>query len=316
MMEHVSPQVINTAPIALFVYNRPQHTYKTVEALLKNAEAVHSDLYIFSDAAKSREAEFAVNQVRKYIHKISGFKSINIVEREKNWGLANSIIDGVTKLCNEYGKVIVLEDDLLVSPHFLNFMNNGLELYKNEPSVMQIAGYMFPASLSIDDDALFLPFISSWGWATWSRAWRSFDATASNFQKLKGDKELVKRFNLNGNYDYFKMLKSQQSGKTESWAIRWYLSVFFLNGLTLYPKKTLVENNGFDGTGENCLISDIRVTTLDNNFKVMKLPKSIKLSSHIYVVYKALPRPQAKFTLIKAYIKRCMRLNLNKCSRI
>lgn len=297
------------APIALFVYNRHAHTERTIQALLKNPEAKHSDLYIFSDAPKNDTAKKVVDEIRSFITKISGFKSVHIIERTFNWGLANSIIDGVTKLCGEYGKVIVLEDDLCVSPHFLSFMNRGLELYKDDQAVMQIAGYMFPASLNMDDDALFLPFISSWGWATWSRAWEKFDVTASNFQKLNCDKELVKRFNLNGNYDYFKMLKSQQSGKTESWAIRWYLSVFFLNGLTLYPKKTLVENTGFDGTGENCLISDIDVSVLDNNFKVIKFPKSVKLSSQINEVYKALPKPKAKFALIKNYIKRHMRFS-------
>lgn len=296
------------APIALFVYNRPIHTQRTIQALLKNEEAKYSDLYIFSDAPKNDKTNKVVEEIRSFISKISGFKSIHIIERTFNWGLANSIIDGVTKLCGQYGKVIVLEDDLCVSPHFLNFMNSGLELYKDDKKVMQIAGYMFPANLKMDDDALFLPFISSWGWATWSRAWKNFDATAEHFQKLKSDKKTVKRFNLNGNYDYFKMLKSQQSGKTESWAIRWYLSVFFLNGLVLYPKKTLVENIGFDGTGENCLISGIEVSVSDSNFNAQKFPRLVKESSHINEVYKALPKPKAKFALIKNYIKRYLGL--------
>lgn len=300
---------MNYSPIALFVYNRPIHTRQTIEALQKNPECTQSDLFVFSDAARHSNAQSIVSEVREYLHKISGFKSITIIEQEKNFGLASSIIEGVTMLCAQYGKVIVLEDDLRVSPHFLSFMNSGLELYKDETIVMQIAGYMFPASLNMDDDALFLPFISSWGWATWSRAWNNFDVNAANFQKLKVDKQLIKKFNLNGNYDYFKMLKSQQNGKTESWAIRWYLSVFFLNGLTLYPKKTLVENIGFDGTGENCLISDIEVSVLDNTFKVIKFPESVKLSSQINEVYSALPKPKAKFALIKNYIKRYIRLN-------
>ena len=114
---------MNYAPIALFVYNRPQHTLETVQALLKNPECAQSDLYIFSDAAKNLDAQDAVSEVRAYVRQISGFQTISIIEREENWGLANSIIDGVTQLCRQYGKVIVLEDDLETSPHFLKYMN-------------------------------------------------------------------------------------------------------------------------------------------------------------------------------------------------
>lgn len=296
----------NLAPIALFVYNRPRHTRETVEALLKNAEAENSDLFIFSDAAKHEGTEAAVNEVREYMRQITGFKTVSIVEREKNWGLANSIIDGVTKLCNEHGRVVVLEDDLRVSPHFLAFMNEALERYQNNKNVMQIAGYMFPANLEMEDDALFLPFISSWGWATWSRAWDKFDVSASNFNLLKNDKKKIKEFNLDGNYDYFKMLKSQQEGKTNSWAIRWYLSVFYLKGLTLYPKKTLVENLGFDGTGENCIVSRIKTSDLDINFRVQNLPSSVAITPYLSDVLDALPKPRPKIELIYAYIRRIL----------
>lgn len=294
------------APIALFVYNRPRHTRETVEALLKNAEAENSDLFIFSDAAKHEGAQAAVNEVREYIRQIAGFKTVTIVEREKNWGLANSVIDGVTRLCNEHGRVIVLEDDLRVSPHFLAYMNAGLQRYQNNENVMQIAGYMFPAKLELEDDALFLPFISSWGWATWSRAWDKFDPSASNFSLLKNDKKKIKEFNLGGKYDYFRMLKSQQDGKTNSWAIRWYLSVFYLKGLTLYPKKTLVENLGFDGTGENCIVSGIETSELDINFRVQNLPSSVAITPYLNYVLDALPKPRPKIELIFSYLRRIL----------
>lgn len=292
------------APIVLFVYNRPEHTLRTVTSLLKNPEAAMSDLFVFSDAAKDKSAEEAVKQVRQYIRQISGFKSVTINERESNWGLANSVIDGVTRICNEFGRVIVLEDDLQVSPHFLAYMNAGLDKYEHDEQVMQIAGYMFPVDIKSDDDALFLPFISSWGWATWSRRWQKFDPESKNYQILKNDPKMIHEFNLRGNYNYFRMLKSQIIGETNSWAIRWYLSVFFLNGLVLYPKQTLVENIGFDGTGENCIVSSIKVKRFENTFHVVTYPSLIQVSGHLEDVFKVLPKPKPSLRSIISYIKK------------
>jgi hypothetical protein len=280
------------SPVILFVYNRVAHTKATVESLKCNPESAFSDLFIFSDGPKSHENAKDVSEVRSYIHQITGFKHVTIIERDTNFGLANSIIDGVTRLCNEYGKVIVLEDDLIVSSHFLSFMNNSLEKYKDAENVMQIAGYMFPAKLDIKEDSLFLPFITSWGWATWARAWEHFDASATNYRRLIGDKHLIKAFNLDNHYDYFNMLKAQQNGQSNSWAIRWYLSVFFLKGLTLYPKHTLVENIGFDGSGENCLVRSIDASRVDNRFQVLKYPKNTEISSNTSIVLCALPKPK------------------------
>jgi len=305
----VSKGMKTYAPIALFVYNRPLHTRQTVEALLRNLEAIDSEFYIFSDAAKNESSRSAVSEVRTYVNTISGFKKITIIEREFNWGLANSIIDGVSQLCDQYGRVIVLEDDLLVSPHFLSYVNTALEKYQNDLAVMQIAGYMFPMGLSLNEDALFLPFISSWGWATWSRAWSKFDPNAQGFQMLKKDRHLRNRFDLCGNYNYFKMLKSQQSGKTNSWAIRWYLSVFLNHGLTLYPRQTMVENVGFDGTGENCIVSVIDESKLNSTFKVSIFPTETALYESIDTVLIQMPRPKYKLSSIFRRFKRIMSLN-------
>ena len=135
---------MNLAPIVLFVYNRPWHTKQTVEALQKNELAKESELFIYCDEAKNEDAGKSVDEVREYIDKVDGFKKVTIIKREKNWGLADSIIDGVTKIVNEYGKIIVLEDDLVTSPYFLKFMNDGLEFYKDEKKVFGITGYAFP----------------------------------------------------------------------------------------------------------------------------------------------------------------------------
>jgi hypothetical protein len=295
---------IALAPIALFVYNRPKHTRETIEALLGNAESEHSDLFIFSDAAKHKSTESAVNEVRDFINKITGFNKVTIIERDANLGLAKSVIDGVTKLCNEYGRVIVLEDDLRVSPHFLHFMNASLDRFENDERVMQIAGYMFPVKLTFNEDALFLPLTSSWGWATWQRAWQHFDSTASGYLTLANNKQLKRAFNLNGRYAYFQMLQAQISNEVDSWAIRWYLSVFLKKGLVLYPKTTMVENSGFDGTGVNCAASEFESTPIDQNFKILTFPLSSEISPIFNELIRQLPKP--KFNL-KTYITRLIK---------
>ncbi len=194
------------APIVLFVYNRPAHTRRTVEALQKNDLATDSDLIIYSDAPKTPEAADAVREVRDYIRSITGFRSVRIVERERNWGLANSIIDGVTSVVNEHGRIVVLEDDLITSPYFLSFMNTALETYKYDETVMHISGYMFPIDSADLPESFFLRTASCWGWATWDRAWKCFEKCP---KKLLNEfsKQTIYRFNLDGAYDFWARLK-------------------------------------------------------------------------------------------------------------
>lgn len=256
---------MDIAPIILFVYNRPWHTKKTVEALQKNELAELSELIIYSDGPKdTAESSTAVAEVRKYLNGVGGFKKITIVESVKNLGLANSIITGVTEVVNKYGRVIVLEDDLVTAPNFLRYMNQALERYENEEQVMQNSGYMFDVDIDAETDAVFLPITSCWGWSSWKRAWRHFDPLMSGYEKLKRDRALRHRFDLDGAYNYFNMLKAQRKGKVDSWGIRWYLSVFMMNGLTLYPARTLVKNIGFDSSGRHrCRSSLFNHTTVD-----------------------------------------------------
>lgn len=269
---------MGNAPLALFVYNRPEHTRQTVEALVANTLAGETPLHVFSDAPRNEAARRSVNEVRSYIRTITGFKSVTLIERKTNLGLAGSIIDGVSNLCEKHDRVIVLEDDLVASPHFLSYMNDALTRYEHEDQVMQIAGYMFPVELDIHEDALLLSFITSWGWATWRRAWKHFDAEAKGYERLLEDGLLRDRFNLGGRYNYFKMLRAYQEGAVDSWAVRWYLSVFLRGGLALFPRKTLVRNTGFDGSGVNCAVSKIEQTPVDTAFQVLSMPKQIKVS--------------------------------------
>ena len=235
------------APIVLFVYNRPDLVSRTLQHLQKNTFCSDSELFVYSDGAKRDEVtEKKVAEVREILKNISGFKNVTIVESEQNKGLANSIISGVTEVVERYGKIIVLEDDLETSPDFLRFMNEALEKYEDEQQVMQIAGHMFNVKLQVDSDTIFLPMTNSIGWATWKRSWNFFDPCMSGYNKLKENKELRDKFNLEGTIRYFEMLVDQLHNKIDSWAIRWYLSVFLNDGMVLYPTESLIRHIGFD----------------------------------------------------------------------
>lgn len=301
------------APVALFVYNRPRHTRQMVEALRNSTLAGDSDVFIFADAARTPEAASAVKQVRDYVRTIDGFRTLTIVERPGNLGLAKSIVDGVTQLVERFGRVIVLEDDLVTSRYFLEFMNTALDRYEGEERVMQIAGYMFPESLVFDQDSLFLPFISSWGWATWRRAWRHFEARPAGYERVLADSALRRRFDLNGNYSYSKILRAALQGKIDSWAVWWYLSVFLRNGLVLFPRKTMVRNLGFDGSGVNCVARTFAQDDLEPDFRVAVLPQRIDVSLQAEAVMSTMPRPKLSAASV---LNSLMRFIRNSPSRV
>ena len=242
----------NLAPIALFVYNRPGHTRWTIEALQKNILASDSDLIIFSDGPKDAAgSKQSVLAVRAYLKTIQGFKSVKIMEREKNQGLAKSIIAGVTSVVGEFGKVIILEDDMVSSQYFLQYMNEALGLYEKEDDVISIHGYIYPVK-GILPETFFLKGADCWGWATWKRGWDLFEPDGKKLLRELKETNLTKEFDFSGSYPYTKMLKDQIAGRNNSWAIRWYASAFLKNKLTLYPGKSLIYNTGFDGSGTHC----------------------------------------------------------------
>ena len=239
------------SPILLFVYNRLTHTQRCVEALLRNPLASESELFVYSDGAKDASQQETVNEVRNYIHSISGFKNIIVTERNENWGLARNIIDGVTTQINQYGRVIVLEDDLVVAPHFLKFMNDALEAYKNEPKVGHIQGCDFTQDPTLPDTFL-IKWTGSWGWATWDRAWKHFNPNGKALLQELEARKLTYTFDFDGKYGYTRMLRRQIEGKNNSWAIRWNASLFLKGILSLNVGRSLVQNEGFDGSGTNC----------------------------------------------------------------
>jgi len=243
---------MKVAPVVLFVYNRPEHTRQTIEALKNNDLASDSEIFIFSDGPKNKESIPEVDQVRKIIREVSGFKKVAIIERERNWGLAANIIDGTTKIAGQYGTVIVLEDDLITSPHFLRFMNEALLAYKDEESVYSITGYSFTEGIKGIDSSYFLNLTSSWGWATWDKKWAVFAKDDNKLKKILADRALSFKFNYDNSFPYTHMARQQLEGRLNSWAIYWHACILEKNGLSLYPSGRLVQNIGHDGSGVHC----------------------------------------------------------------
>lgn len=240
------------APVALFVYNRPDHTRKTIESLKTNFGAQETSLFIFSDAPSQESERFKVDQVRDYLHTVTGFSEVRITESKSNLGLANSIIDGVTKLCNLYGRVIVLEDDLLTSPYFLTYMNDALDTFNDDLRVSAISGYMFPVEHEFENKIFLRSTPLSWGWATWERAWSNLNQDGAQLLSTLKSRKMFTDFNYSGPQAYGKMLLGQISGKNNSWFVRWCATLFLTKKLTVMPTRSLVNNIGIDGSGTHC----------------------------------------------------------------
>ncbi len=239
---------MSSAPIALFTYCRPDHTRRTIEALQRNALAAESDLVVFSDAARTSQKTNDVDEVRDYLSTIQGFKSVTIRRRDKNFGLSRSIIEGVAEVLQRSEKVIVLEDDMVTSPHFLSYMNDALDRYEKDDRVASIHGYVYPVRDPLPE-AFFIAGADCWSWATWRRAWRLFNPDGQLLLDELKQRKLVRAFDFNGAYGFTDMLEAQIRGENDSWAIRWYASAFLAGKLTLYPGRSLVQNIGNDDTG-------------------------------------------------------------------
>ena len=243
------------APIVVFTYNRPEHTQRTLNALLINPLANESDIIIYSDSARTANHNKAVDEVRNYLSEITGFRSIKVIHRDKNFGLSESIIQGVTEVLQQSEKVIVLEDDMVVSPYFLEYMNEALEQFVDDERVISVHGYVYPVDIELPD-AFFPPGADCWGWATWRRGWALFNSDGQYLLDELVRRNLIQEFDYNGAYPFLKMLKEQIKGENDSWAVRWYASAFLTNKLTLYPGRSLVNNIGNDSSGTHCRDSD------------------------------------------------------------
>lgn len=253
------------APICLFTYNRLEQTKKTISALQQNYLAKESELFIFSDGGKNSVAKEKVLEVRRFIKTVEGFKKIEIIESPINKGLANSIITGVTKIINQYGKAIVLEDDLCTTANFLDYLNQALDVYKEDCKVISICGYGLKIKKPKKYTSEFYLYgrSSSWGWAIWKEEWNSIDWEVKDWSKFKTDKKAIRAFNYNGS-DMFKMLKSTMEGNGNSWAIRFSYAQFRQNKYSIMPFESFVDNIGFSSAGTNTKFKFSRFKTIRN----------------------------------------------------
>jgi hypothetical protein len=283
------------APIVLFTYNRPAHTLQTLQALRKNYLAKNSILYIFCDGPKDnsiKEEQDKINEVKKIVKCEQWCGEVHIESSPTNNGLADSIKIGVTKIIAQHGKVIVLEDDLRLSPAFLNYMNQALNFYEKKKSVFSISGYNLPAKkMIIPKDYEYDVYVSlrngSWGWATWADRWEQVDWTVANFATLLADAQMKKAFNRGGD-DVFPMLEGQQSGKLNIWSIQFTLAHFENHAVSIVPTLSYVDNIGLDGTGENCNTSlALKNSTLCNKTEIKFLDVLYKDTRLINAFYSA-----------------------------
>ncbi|MCT8858005.1 glycosyltransferase [Shewanella xiamenensis] len=250
------------APVVLFVYARADHTQRTLTALAANPEAIDTDLIIYADAARDDKDAVKVQSVRDVISNVKGFKSVTLHLREQNIGLARNIIEGVSNVAQQYGRVIVLEDDIVTSPAFLGFMNAALEKYKTEPKVWHISGWNYPIETDGLGDAFFWRLMNCWGWATWADRWQHFNKEPQRLIDSWSDKQ-KHNFDLDGTGVFWSQVTNNKIGKINTWAIFWYATIYENGGVCLNPSKSYVDNIGLDGSGVHCGNSKT-LTTVQN----------------------------------------------------
>ena len=298
------------APVVIFVYNRPDHTRKTIEELSKNYLASETEVYMYADAAKNEKAIEKVKLVREYIGSLPQrnlFKSLKIIKAEANKGLAISVISGVTEILEQYGKVIVVEDDLVSAPDFLQYMNGALDFYEGDNKIWSICGYTFKMNIPADyKHDVYLSYRGgSWGWASWKDRWGKVDWEVSDYNHFKTNKKLRKKFNRGGR-DMANMLDFQMQGKIDSWAIRWCYAQSKLDMLTVYPIVSRIRNIGLDGTGTHSGVTSKFDVILNNGNSRCEF-ETVKLDKRIVKSFRDQFGTSFNYFIIdiKKYIKKC-----------
>ncbi len=241
------------APIIIFGFNRPAHLLRTLEAICLNPEVQETHLFAHLDGPRGEYDKAAIECTKNiFLAFQNRFSKFTLIERNNNFGLARSAIEGVNHVLSLYDRMIFLEDDNLTSPHFLKYMNDGLNLYESESKVSSISAYCYPVAHVFSEDTAFIRGSHSWGWATWASRWRLFNPDGSALFEALKKQDLCYRFDYDGSFTYTKMLKNQIHKKNNSWSILWMASTFLANTLTLFPRVSLVQNIGMDGSGEHC----------------------------------------------------------------
>ena len=289
------------APVALFAYRRPDHLRRALVSLAANPDADQTALNIYCDGAKSateREAVEQVRQIARGVQDLGIFQSVRVIERDHNMGLAESVISGVTQTLEGHDRVIVMEDDLVVSSDFLEFMNQALELYAINEEVISIHGFMYSVP-PVLPQTVFLRGADCWGWATWRRGWELFESDSRKLLKELDKSPDRAQFDFDGAFPYRQMLKDQSEGTIDSWAVRWYASAFLANKLTLYPGQSLVENIGQEGSGthsQSATSHAVMANGIDLPIQAIEVSESVLARQVISETLKSARSQSGKFT--------------------
>jgi len=282
--------------IAFFVYNRPEHTRITINKLINNNSSKKYEIYIFADAPKKLNDKLNVQKVRNFLKEIKHFKKIKIIKRKKNLGLSRSLRQGLDYLFSFNDKVIIIEDDNLTNRYFLDYMSGALNYYENEHYIGSVSGYSFTDQLPNDyKKNMYLGYRhSSWGWGTWKHVWKEINWDKRWINNRAKRKNFRKLFNIGGN-DMYHILLEQIKGNIDSWSIIFDLNCFILKKFCACPKKSLVQNIGFDGSGVHCKENMDVFNNFDKKFTIKrfysleinnKIIKSIKNSFKVSLIYK------------------------------
>ncbi len=298
------------APIAVFAYKRRDKIENCLQSLIGCDNFEETPVYIFSDGYKGIEDKEAVIVVREYLNKFKSIHSnVNVIVNENNNGLSKSIIEGVTNIIDDYGKIIVLEDDLIVSRDFIDYMNDGLDYYEKNLKYGMISSYTLPLKSleNYDKDVYAVRKGECWGWATWKNRWKDVDWELTTFDNYLNNKQKRKDFS-SLEYGLEEQLILQHEGKLDAWAARWFFHLFNKGYLTIYPKICRTINTGNDSSGENCNTTSKYINKLNSDEKrcafylakddisfekkiyyFSKPSINIRIKNHIKKVLKGLP---------------------------
>ena len=300
---------MNWAPIVLFTYDRPEHTRLTLEALAANEGAAESELCVYVDGPKPGDPDGSVRAVREYLRSVTGFKSVTVIERETNMGLANSVIAGVTEALTRSSSVIVMEDDLLTSSNFLAFVNSALSTYEDRRDVFSVTGYNYPLPMppSYREDAYLSYRGSSWGWGTWRDRWSQVDWSVGDYAAFTRDDAAQELFRRGGD-DLLQMLELQMSGQLDSWSIRFDYAHYKHDAFCLHPVVSKVQNIGFDGSGIHCDPSDDYDVALDPADRPFRLRPDLTVDAAVLRVFDRRFRPGKASALRSSGLRRGKRI--------
>jgi hypothetical protein len=298
---------VASAPIAIFVYNRPTHAAATLAALRGNELATESDLFVFSDGARGEADRPAVEAVRALVRAVTGFRSLTVVEKAHNEGLAASIIAGVSQVLAKWSQVIVLEDDIVTSPYFLHYMNQALDRYRDTPRVFSIGGYNPPEHVmrfphGYSRQVYFNPRCCSQGWATWRDRWEKADWNVARYDSFRRDLVAQRAFNEGGE-DLTDTLIAEREGRMESWAIRWAFTHFLQHAVAVYPVRSYVDNIGHDGSGVHAP-SQILRNDLSRALPAVEFPPEVQVDPEVMRAFRRYYFVRAQFRALRRFLLR------------